>query len=276
MKKLICGIALILWGFHGHSQVVLTENFESYQGFGDALVGGWSTSGPGGFKVYFRGDTSITTNTKLCSININNNKRSDSLITPNFGPLTDNCILTFRARMCAYTGSFPTNGYIPSPLDEVSAWVSSDGGTSFSFLQNLASGYTQTGNKWNTFSLNLNGFSGQSVKVKIKVKRGTTNTEWYQDFDNFVATNITSIKGIQSENEFKISPNPSTGQVLVTTKGFSSRASIEVFNILGNKMLVLPGGQIQNQLDLSDLKKGVYLIKVSEGKQSQVKRLILH
>jgi hypothetical protein len=50
---------------------------------------------------------------------------------------------------------------------------------------------------------------------------------------------------------------------------------VEVFNILGNKITsaVLVNGKVQ--LDLSELKSGIYLIRVSEGKQVSVSRLIL-
>jgi hypothetical protein len=275
MKKILFALCFASFGFQISAQTVFTENFESYQGFGDALTGGWTTSGVGGFKVYFRGDTSLSTNTKLCSIIINNNKRSDSLTTPTFGPLQENALLQFRGRMVTYTGNFPTNGYVPSGQDKITAWVSVNGGN-FQFLQDLGSGFTQTGNKWNNFSLPLNGFSDSQVKVKFKVVRGSTNTEWNQDFDNFVVTNVTSVSGnLRQEEELNLYPNPAADLVWLQAPGFSTRATVEVFNILGNKVAGLPLLSGKTPIRLENLRNGLYIIKVTEGKHSAITRLVV-
>jgi hypothetical protein len=277
MKKLLFALCLASIGYQSSAQTLLTENFETYQGFGDALTGGWSTSGVGGFKVYLRGDTTINTNTKLCSININNNKRSDSLTTPTFGPLQENAVLQFRGRMVSYTGNFPTSGYVPSSQDKITAWISVNGG-SFQFLQDIGSGFTQTGNKWNNFSLPLNGYSDSQVRVKFKVVRGSTNTEWNQDFDNFVATNLTtSVSGnLRQEDELNLYPNPATTDLVwLQAPGFSTRATVEVFNILGNKVASLSLLSGKTPIHLENLKNGLYIIKVTEGKHSAVTRLVV-
>lgn len=276
MKKiLLLTLATLIFSLQAFSQVLLSEDFQSYGGFGSSLTGGWSTS-IGGFKVQLRnqsGDTSI----KICEAIIFNSHKSDSLTTPSFGPLANNATLTFRSRMVdGYTGNIALFNHIPVSGDKVAAYVSVDG-YPFVFLQDLTTGYPASGVGFTDFSLPLNGYPGSNVKVKFVVSSTNPGSSgWNPSFDNFIATNLTSnAKNIQNQSGISLLPNPSTGNVLVTAAGFSNQAHVEVFNILGTRMYFgnLTGGKAN--LDLSDLKSGVYLIKVTEGKQVAVSRLIL-
>ncbi len=276
MKKIILlALSTFILSFSSFSQVLLSEDFQSYGGFGSTLTGGWSSS-IAGFKVQLRG-VSGDTNIKICEAIIFNSHKSDSLTTPSFGPLAANATLTFKSRMVdGYTGIIALFNHIPVAGDRVAAYVSADGGP-FVFLQELISGYPASGVGFADFSLPLNGYSGSSVKVKFVVSSTNPGSSgWNPSFDNFIATNLTSnVKTIQNQNGISVLPNPSTGMVQVTASGFSNQAHVEVFNILGSKMFSgnLSGGKAT--LDLSDLKSGVYLIKVTEGKQVAVSRLIL-
>jgi hypothetical protein len=144
MKKLFIFTALLLFMQAGYAQVLFSEDFQSYQGFGSTLTGGWSTP-IGGFKVYLRSvpsDTAI----KICETVISNNHKKDSLTTPSFGPLTENATLTFKSRIVdGYTANMAVFNHIPVAGDKVSAYVSADGGTSFTFLQELIPGYPSSG-----------------------------------------------------------------------------------------------------------------------------------
>lgn len=276
MKKFIL-LALFVFAFSvsAFSQVLLSEDFQSYGGFGSTLTGGWSSS-IGGFKVQLR-NQSADTSIKICEAIIFNSHKSDSLTTPSFGPLAANATLTFRSRMVdGYTGNIALFNHIPVSGDKVAAYVSVDG-YPFVFLQDLTSGYPASGVGFTDFSLPLNGYAGSNVKVKFVVSSTNPGSSgWNPSFDNFIATNLTSTsKNIQNQNGISVLPNPSTGIVQVTASGFSNQAHVEVFNILGSKLFSgnLSGGKAT--LDLSDLKSGVYLIKVTEGKQVAVSRLIL-
>lgn len=264
---LICGTTFFSMG-----QSLLTENFDSYQGFGDNLTGGWSS---GQFKVYIRNLNSTTT-TKLCQVNINQFHKTDSLTTPSFGPLAATASLQFQSKLCSYTGSFPTLGYVPGAGDQMLAYISADGGTTYQLLQDMTSSYTQTGNTFTDFNIPISGFEGQNVKVKFKVIRGTTGTEWYTDFDNFDISNITSVQPVLSSVPFSLVPNPASGRLVsVIAPDFSDKAQVEVFNILGTRVLetTLHAGHVT--LNLADLDPGIYVVRLREAKITTAKRLIL-
>jgi len=274
MKNIFFIAVFILFSTVGFTQNLLNEDFQSYQGFGSTLTNGWSTSGVGGFKVYLRtvpGDTAI----KVCEAILSSNHKGDSLITPGLGPLAANATLTFKSRLVdTYTGNIAVINHIPASGDKVLAYVSGDGGTTFTFLQDLLPSFPNSGLAFTNFNLPINGFSGNNVKVKFVVSR--TAGEWFPSFDNFIATNVTSNNNqIQRNNEVSLYPNPSTGVVLITANGFSNKAIVEVYNILGSKMY---SGSLTNgklSLDLGEMRSGVYLIKVTEGKEAAISRLIL-
>ncbi|HOY96720.1 MAG TPA: hypothetical protein PK509_13335, partial [Catalimonadaceae bacterium] len=182
MKKIILlTLSTIIFSLSAFSQVLLSEDFQSYAGFGSTLTGGWSSS-IGGFKVQLRtqtGDTSI----KICEAIIFNSHKIDSLTTPSFGPLAANASLTFKSRMVdGYTGTTAFYNHIPVAGDRVAAYVSADGGP-FVFLQDLISGYPASGVGFADFSLPLNGYSGSSVKVKFVVSATNPGTSgWNPSF----------------------------------------------------------------------------------------------
>jgi len=271
MKKLALAISILFWIGTLNAQQIWSEGFQSYQGFGDTPTGGWSTSGVGGYKVYIKG--SSNGNIKVCEITLTQNKKSDSLTTPSFGPLTESASLSFSSRLLdSYIGNLPGFGHNITAGDKVSAYISPNGGP-FQFLQDLLPNYPTSGTEFGNFTLPLNGFEGSNVKVKFVTAR--TTGDMIPSFDNFVATNITSTKSLKVAQNVNLLPNPSTGLVSVTAPGFSNKAQVEIFNILGTKVHT---GNISNEksnLDLGELKSGVYLIKVVEGKQVAVSRLIL-
>lgn len=265
----------LLIPFAPKAQSIFSENFQTYNGFGDALTGGWSTSGVGGYKVYLR-DGSATTGIKYAEIPLSNNKKGDSLITPSIGPLAGNAILTFKSRMIdAYTGNTASFNHIPTNGDKVAVYISTNGGTSYSLLQDITNQYPNSGTGLNSFSIPLNGVTDQVVKIKFVST--LTSGSFYVGFDDVEVSLATAVsKQVGNSNpSIQLFPNPSTGLVQIRENGFSSLARIEVFNILGNRVESFPSEGEKTSLDLSHLRAGVYLIKMVEGKQSAISRLVI-
>lgn len=258
------------------AQTLLTENFQSYQGFGDTPTGGWTTSGFTGYKVYLRKVSADSTG-KVCEISLNPNKTGDSLTTPSFGPLAENAVLEFQSRLVeTYSSITPTFNHIPAAGDVVAAFLSTDGGNTFAPLQNLLPSYPSSGLGFTSFSLPINGNAGNNARVKIVTKR--TAGSWFPSFDNFVAYNLTPAgKKIIGTPGLQILPNPATGtrNITIQAQGFENQARLEVFNILGTRVRLQPFGNGRAVLDLQDLDPGLYIVKVSEGRNSVLSRLIL-
>ena len=69
-------------------------------------------------------------------------------------------------------------------------------------------------------------------------------------------------------------PNPSNGDIQINTKLDSYQ--IDLFNILGVNVFSKNKLAYHTNLDLSYLKSGVYIIKITSSNKDLVKRLIIN
>lgn len=70
-----------------------------------------------------------------------------------------------------------------------------------------------------------------------------------------------------------IYPNPASGQkVYVSTRAGKSKR-IEIFNVLGKN--VLSAELVGNELNISSLDPGIYIMKIQEGKSSATRKLVV-
>lgn len=71
-------------------------------------------------------------------------------------------------------------------------------------------------------------------------------------------------------------PNPTTGLLTISLGNQSIVAeSIEVFDMLGKRVLTESGSDTNTQLDLTDLRKGIYLISVKTEKTNYTQKIII-
>ena len=81
-----------------------------------------------------------------------------------------------------------------------------------------------------------------------------------------------SVKELPIEG-LSIYPNPASGQkVYITTKAGKSK-TVEIFNVLGKN--VLSTELIGNELNISSLDPGIYIMKIQEGKSSATRKLVV-
>ncbi len=74
--------------------------------------------------------------------------------------------------------------------------------------------------------------------------------------------------------DLEVFPNPSVGPVTVTVGGDLEEAMLQVIDLSG-KQILSQRAQAQNQLDLSGLSSGMYLIQVIHPRESLVKRVMI-
>jgi hypothetical protein len=69
-------------------------------------------------------------------------------------------------------------------------------------------------------------------------------------------------------------PNPNnTGKVYITSR-FNLDKKVEVFDVLGKKVIDI--ALFSNELNISNLNPGVYIIKIKEGDASATRKLIVN
>ena len=89
----------------------------------------------------------------------------------------------------------------------------------------------------------------------------------------------TGVEELDSDPVF-ISPNPFTSSVQVHLGHLSSAQQVEIVieNISGQEVLIKEGRFLHNQseinIDLSELKKGLYFLEIQSGNENIVKKIL--
>ena len=119
----------------------------------------------------------------------------------------------------------------------------------------------QAPTEWTEFQYDLSGYSGETIRVGINYLGDTSdNDSFVFQMDSFKVEGTLGINDINSL-QMKLYPNPADGNYVTIQTSTYGDKQIEVFNLLG-KLLINTELKTDN-LDVSLLKEGVYLIKVS-------------
>ncbi|MFV0573607.1 MAG: T9SS type A sorting domain-containing protein [Xanthomarina gelatinilytica] len=91
--------------------------------------------------------------------------------------------------------------------------------------------------------------------------------------NGFSQTNGLVLNEPSDIENLSIYPNPvSTGKVYITSKNNAPK-HIEIYNVLGR--IILTVTLLQKELNVSKLKAGVYIIKVTENNISTTRKLVI-
>lgn len=85
---------------------------------------------------------------------------------------------------------------------------------------------------------------------------------------------VLNVDSFNSSNNFVIYPNPTSSKIFATSKEYYD--NVEVYNTLGQKVYVQALGSIlsNQEIDLSDLSKGTYILKFSNTEASKSIKVI--
>lgn len=96
---------------------------------------------------------------------------------------------------------------------------------------------------------------------------------------NISAGITTSIRQMPEKTDLSISPNPSKGEFNVSVSGINSAFQIMIFNSKGteifSRQIENPIGCFKKQFHFEYLPKGVYLVKISSGKEILSKKIVI-
>lgn len=91
---------------------------------------------------------------------------------------------------------------------------------------------------------------------------------------NFWQT-LLSVDDLNASSSFSVYPNPSSSVLNIELNGNQTGLSYQVFDVLGKQIITetLESGTL-SQIDVSNWNSGLYLIKISNGDQTETKRFI--
>ncbi|TDU39710.1 putative secreted protein (Por secretion system target) [Gelidibacter sediminis] len=74
--------------------------------------------------------------------------------------------------------------------------------------------------------------------------------------------------------DFKMTPNPASSKFqLILPKGITN-VKLEIFDVLGNKIISKPLSKLSSTIDISKWNDGVYLVKISSDNGNHIKRFV--
>ncbi|MFZ4413383.1 MAG: CehA/McbA family metallohydrolase [Bacteroidales bacterium] len=121
-------------------------------------------------------------------------------------------------------------------------------------------------------ALNLNGTLADRTATINVLAEDNVSTKTYKV--EFLTT--TSIESIEKTNFFKIYPNPTKGELFIEMSSVSSDFTyVEIVNVLGYVVLNKKLSNHKTNLDISQLKKGVYFLRLKGKKLTEYKKFIL-
>lgn len=89
-----------------------------------------------------------------------------------------------------------------------------------------------------------------------------------------LVSSVVGLSEVSLDLESTLHPNPSTGSFSITLTNATDEVEIEIFDLLGKKVYSRTTSNAKTTLKLNE-RDGVYLVKITSGGQSLVKRLVL-
>jgi len=130
----------------------------------------------------------------------------------------------------------------------------------------------------------LGQFSGTSIPSSVTSTGGSMYVEflsdpavraqgWTANYNSTIATGINEVDFINQN--LKVFPNPTNGMFTVSSE-FDETVTLEILDVLGKQVLKTYNlNKGTNQINASELSKGVYLMKFNIGGNSYTERLII-
>lgn len=282
MKKLYILLAVMLISNFSIAQVVISQ---AYGGGGNA----GSTFTHDYVELLNTGTTSVSLNGMSIQYASATGITWAVTALPNVSLLPGQYFLIQQAQGAGGTTPLPTPDLIPTAPIAMS-------GTNFKIL--LANTIDpQTGCPTGTQILDFVGFGtancfeGTVAPVLSNTTAGIRANNGCQDTNNNVSdftaaapnprntSTPVNICGTASVNEnaiagLKIYPNPNSGSTLYVTSDLIGDKSVVVFDVLG-KQILKASNVSSNGINISSLKAGIYMVKVSQDGKSATRKLVV-
>ncbi len=150
------------------------------------------------------------------------------------------------------------------------------------FTYEYIAGYTYSSNAIASSNGYQSSFGGSTDGFIAKFYEATSSTvsllpkednDAINELSNDGDQAISSISNFNDQIEkIKIYPNPSAGIFTIET---NNNSIISVYDMIGNKVSETISNSIKTQLDLSNNKKGMYLIKIQNGDEQNIKKIVI-
>ena len=131
-----------------------------------------------------------------------------------------------------------------------------------------------TGATTEKLTVDSSGIGIGTKKFKVIVTKGTCSTADSIDITFRVCTGINEYSN--NNASIKIFPNPTTGMTNIMVNGIDGNAVLNIYSLLGQSVFTKNlNGNLKTELDLTNLTKGIYLVKISNENANILRKLII-
>jgi hypothetical protein len=149
----------------------------------------------------------------------------------------------------------------------------------------VAGGYFKTGAStgsagWQQAVINftyINGLTPDTLLIlysssSLDYRPKAGSVLWIDDASVSLATGVEEI--LADENRTVVFPNPSNGSFSVRRENSRSQ-TIEIFNVIGEKIYSAINNKATFNIDISPSPKGIYFVKISDGEKSTIEKIVV-
>jgi hypothetical protein len=165
-----------------------------------------------------------------------------------------------------------------SSIDCSTTWnqVYLEGGTTLSGITTTASCWAPASSDWRTVNVNLGSLAGQS-SVMFAFENRSDWGEWvYLDNIN-INDQANGIASINSLAGFSIYPNPASTSFTIEGASNAEKIHYSIYNVVGAEIksgdITATGNSFNGKIQISDISRGMYFIKLSDGENTWTKKL---
>jgi hypothetical protein len=123
-------------------------------------------------------------------------------------------------------------------------------------------------------------FAARGLGAKASAGHGNVGDDQVEDFTMPVAGSncVLGVNDFDSDDVMTVFPNPSNGQINVRISKYFGKVDIQVIDITGREVFNAKNEEFNSQksIDLSRLKAGIYILKISGDSLNYVEKLILN
>ncbi|WP_423740458.1 M4 family metallopeptidase [Flavobacterium columnare] len=186
--------------------------------------------------------------------------------------------LPYGSNTITFSAGFAGNSY----TEYWSVWIDYNKNGTFESTEKVATGSSSSsGNLTGTFTVPTTALAGQT-RMRVQMKYGSASTACetfsYGEVEDYtVNVGAAAIAGITFGTEIsdeannynmEIYPNPSNGLLNIRTLD-DRTVSYQIYNLMGQP---LKSGTLNQEINVSDLSAGMYVIEINDGQKTLAKK----
>jgi len=190
--------------------------------------------------------------------------------TASFCGINSSSIVEFNYRFVNYSG-YPNTATPTNEIGTVYIQVSNNNGSSFTTIDSISSSNHTASTSFHAFQSSLAAYSGEKIIIKLLCTGGSG--DYYFDFDDF---QVHDYVGINESNSISllVYPNPTSDMITIDNSN-QQFTGFQIFDFTGKLLMTITSNnETTQQIDISNLNAGIYIIVAFNGTSALRTKLI--